>query len=183
MNKVFKFGVLVALAVALVGGYGVFTAKAAAGSRSTMVAVHNGSEDVSPKFSTGAESLKNTRFVFGNRGGLNLPAGQFTFIDGVSYLCPGPGGSTCTYESDEWAQIRNFSSNNWAIATTVDGNFMSGGGPFLGQPTINDFSANSWSEHSAHFGVGFHSVQTFIFMRDNPAQAFNYNFNYRVYKP
>ena len=60
---------------------------------------------------------------------------------------------------------------------------MSGGGPFLGQPTIGDFSANSWSEHSGHVGTGFHSVLTFIFMRDNPASAFNYQFNYRVYKP
>jgi hypothetical protein len=181
MNKVFKFGVLVALAVALVGGYGVFTAKAATGLRSTAVAVHNGTEDVSPNFSTGTESLKNTRFVFGDKSGLSLPAGSFTFIDGVSYFCPGFG--SCTYSAEEWAQIFNSSSNNWAIATTVDGVFMSGGGPFLGQPTIGDFSANSWSEHSGHVGPGFHSVLTFIFMRDNPATAFNYNFNYRVYKP
>jgi hypothetical protein len=168
-----KFVVILVFVFAVAGGYGVFTAKADMESSSSVVEI-SPPRTLSPK-----ETLKFERFVSGTSG-VALAVGGLTLIDGVSIACPGPG--TCTYTADEWLQVKGSTTTNWAVASELDGNFMSGGGPFQGEIGTN-YAVGSWSESSKHVNAGTHLIQTFGYMRDNPGTAGEYNFNYRVFEP
>jgi hypothetical protein len=172
-RNAFKFGVILALVFAVVGGYGVFTAKAGAESANSVVDA-NVPRTLSPK-----ETLKYERFLFGSSG-VALAVGGLTLIDQASLTCPGPG--TCTFTADEWLQVKASTTSNWAVASELDGNFMSGGGAFQGEIGTN-YAVGSWSESSKHVAAGTHLIQTFGYMRDNPGTAGEYNFNYRVFQP
>jgi hypothetical protein len=168
-----KFVVILAFAFIAAGGYGVFKAKAGMESANS-VAGANVPRSLSPK-----ETLKFERFVSGTSG-VALAVGGLTLIDEASIACPGPG--TCTYTVDEWLQVKGSTTTNWAVASEIDGNFMSGGGPFQGEIGTN-YAVGSWSESSKQVGPGNHLIQTFGYMRDNPGTAGVYNFTYRVFQP
>jgi hypothetical protein len=171
-RNIFKFVVTLALVFAVAGACGIFTAKASTSSASSVRSLNL------PPTASGKEVLNRSKFVFGESGAA-LAVGAFTLIDGTSLACPGPG--TCTYASNEWLQLAASATSNWALVSELDGNFI-GTGPFLG-PIGTDFTAGSWSESSTHAAAGTHLIQTFGYMRDNTGTAFNYNFDYRVYKP
>jgi hypothetical protein len=177
MRSVFKFAVVLALAIAVVGAYGVFTnAKASAGSAASATGATTSPLTLSP-----ATVLKKERFAQGDSGA-SLGVGAFTLIDGTSLTCPGTSG-TCTYSGSNHLQIAASAQSNWTLLTTVDGNFIGDGGPFLGQTSGTDYSSSSWTDNASGFGFGSHSIQTYAYMRDNPATAVFYNFDYRVFKP
>jgi hypothetical protein len=163
---------ILVLVFAAAGGYGVFTAKAGVESANS-VAGASVPRTLSPK-----ETLKFERFVSGTSG-VALAVGGLTLIDEASIACPGPG--TCTYTVDEWLQVKGSATTNWAVASELDGNFMSGGGPFQGEIGTN-YAVGSWSESSTHVNPGIHLIQTFGYMRDNPGTAGAYNFTYRVFQ-
>jgi hypothetical protein len=175
IRNAFKFVVTLTLVFAVVGAYGVFTAKASMGSASSVISVNH------PPAATARTVLKGTKVVSGSSG-VALPAGTFTTIDGTTLGCPGLSGTTCTYEVENYLQILASATSNWALLTTIDGNFIGQGGPFLGL-VGTDFTAGSWSDVGTSFAVGPHSIATLAYMRDNAATAYNYSFNYRVYKP
>jgi hypothetical protein len=172
-KNVFKFVVTLALVFAIAGAFGVFTAKASHKSFSS--ATHL----MAPRTASAKETLKKSVFVTGSSGAA-LPVGTFTTIDGATLGCPGSG--TCTYETENHLQIDASATSNWALLTTLDGSFIGDGGPYLG-PVGTDYSAGSWSDVSTPVGAGSHALQTQAYMRDNAGTAFNYSFNYRVYKP
>ncbi len=175
MKNVFKFAVVLALALAIVGAYGVFNnAKASAASASSVLGGYH-----TPLTAGAATVLKKARFVQGFSGA-SLPVGTFTTIDSTTLVCPGTSGS-CTYRGDNAVQINASATSNWAIITEVDGNFI-GVGPYLG-PVGTDFTANSWRDSLNGISFGTHTVSTVVFMRDNPATADWYHFAYEVYKP
>jgi hypothetical protein len=172
-RNAFKFGVTLALAFAMAGGYSVFTAKASMSSASSVRGA------AAPPVTTGKETLNRTKILSGSSG-VALPTGSFVVIDGVNLVCPGPG--TCTYSAENWLQVNNSATSNWAILTQIDGTFIGQGGPYLG--TVGtDFVGGSWSDTGTSVPAGNHLVQTVGFMRDQPGTAFNYNFVYHVYKP
>ena len=173
IKSAFKFVVIVALAVALAGAYGVFTAQAGMSTASSVRGVS------APPTTTSKETLNRTRILSGESG-VALPAGSFVVIDGVNLGCPGPG--TCTYTADNWLQIAASATSNWALLTQIDGTFIGQGGPYLG-PVGTDFTGGSWSDVSGRMSSGNHLIQSVAFMRDQPGTAFNYNFVYRAYKP
>jgi hypothetical protein len=177
VKNAFKFVVVLALAVALVGGYGMFTAKANSNSANAVSRLNpDAPHSVSAK-----EILQFQRFVSGDAG-ISVPAGdQATLIDGLAMTCPSSG--TCTYTADEWMQVASSTSTtNWAVASSLDGNYMTGGGPFEGV-IGTDYAVGSWSERSASVNPGSHSIKTYAFMRDEAGSVANYNFNYRIFKP
>jgi hypothetical protein len=175
IRNAFKFVVTLTLVFAVVGAYGVFTAKASMGSASSVIGVNH------PPAATARTVLKGTKVVSGSSGAA-LPAGTFVTIDGTTLGCPGPSGTTCTYETENYLQIAASATSNWAILTTIDGFFIGQGGPYLG-PVGTDFTGGSWSDVGTFFAPGSHAIATVAFMRDNAGTAFNYSFNYRVYKP
>ena len=178
MKGVFKFAVVLALAIAVVGAYGVFTsAKASAGSAASVFSHENGPLTVSA-----ATTLKKERFASGFSGVTMVASDVPTLIDGTTLTCPGTSG-TCTYTATNYLQTAASSgTSNWALATQVDGNYIGQGGPFLG-PVGTDFAGGSWSDTGSGISFGSHSIQTYAFARDVNMTAFNYNFEYKVFKP
>lgn len=172
-RNLFKFVVTLALVFAVAGGYSVFTAKASMESHSSVRGANN------PPTASVKETLRRTIITAGESG-VALPAGTFVTIDGTSFPCAAPG--TCVYQAENWLQISASATSNWALLTTLDGNFIGQGGPYLG-PVGTDFTGGSWSDFSTPVNHGPHTIQTQAFMRDQAGTAFNYNFNYRVYKP
>jgi hypothetical protein len=177
IRNAFKFVVVLALVIAVAGAYGVFTVKANSRSTNSVSNFNPAPHSVSAK-----EILNFQRFVSGTADGLSVPAGdEATLIDGLAMTCPGPG--TCTYTADEWLQlISTTGTTNWGVASSLDGTYMSGGGPYEGV-IGTDYASGSWSERSTSVGPGSHSIKTYAFSRDEAALAYNYNFNYRVVKP
>ena|ERR1700688_4711817 len=172
-RNLLKFVVILALAFAVVGGYGVFTAKA------SMESFSNATHLTLPPTSSGVKTVGHAVVVSGSSG-VALPVGTFVTIDGTSFRCPPPG--TCTYSSVNHLQIGASATSNWALLTTLDGNFIGQGGPYLG-PVGTDYSANSWSDVSASVAHGAHTIATVAFMRDAAGTAFNYDFNYQELRP
>ena len=174
IRRAFKFVVTLVVVLAVAGGYAAFTAQAS--HRGFASATH-----ITPAPSASAkETLKKTIFVSGFSGA-SLPAGTFVPIDGATMNCPGVG--TCNYEVENHLQILASAASNWALLTTLDGTYIGSGGPYLG-PVGTDYTAGSWSDvTTSSVGAGSHTLQTQAYMRDNSATAYNYSFNYRVYKP
>jgi len=172
-RNVFKFVVILALAFAVAGGYGVFTAKA------SMESFSNATHLIVPPTSSGLKTLKKTVVVSGSSSA-SLPVGTFVVIDGTALNCPSPG--TCTYASDNHLQIQATATSNWALLTSLDGNYIGQGGPYLG-PVGTDYSAGTWGDVSASVAHGAHTIQTVAYMRDAAGTAYNYDFVYQVFKP
>ncbi len=173
IRNAFKFAVTLALVFAVVGAYGVFTAKASMESISSVRGVNH------PPTVSGNKTLKKTVFASGFSG-VSLPVGTFVTIDGAKFSCGAP--TTCTYQAENWLQIGASATSNWALLTTLDGSFIGDGGPYLG-PVGTDFTGGSWMDVSTSVGPGSHTLQTQAFMRDASATAFNYSIVYQQYKP
>jgi hypothetical protein len=172
-RNAFKFVVVLALVFAVAGGYGVFTAKASGRAGSSVLSLAP-SRVVTPK-----ETLSFQRSLSGDPG-IALSPGVITPIDGMSMTCPGPG--TCLYEVDEWIQINASAATPWSVLSSLDGNYMTGGGPFDYANTTN-YVTGSWSESSTHVNPGSHKVQSYAYVEENAGTAYYYNFTYRVMKP
>jgi hypothetical protein len=170
-SKILKCVVVLTLTIAVAGG--ILTAKAS--RKSFASATHL----TPPPAASKKVTLQKSIFVSGFSG-VSLPVGTFTTVDGTTLKCPGTSGS-CIYESENHLQILSSAASNWAILTTVDGTFIGDGGPYLG-PVGTDYAAGIWSDVSSATSLGNHSLTTQAYMRDASATAYNYSFNYRVYR-
>jgi hypothetical protein len=173
IRNAFKFVVVLALVFAVVGGYGVFTAKASGRVGSSVLSLAP-SRVLTPK------EILNFQRSISNNSGVSIPAGTFTLVDQQSMTCPGPG--TCLYTADEWVQILPSAATSWGVFSELDGNFMTGEGP-TNTVDSSEFVTTSWSENSSHVNPGSHKIQTYVILEDTSGTLFNYNLNYRIFKP
>jgi hypothetical protein len=174
VRNAFKFVVVLALVFAVVGARGVFKVKASTNARSSVA-------NLAPsRIATPKEILSFQRSI-SNTSGASIPEGMFTLVDQMSMTCPGPG--TCLYMADEWVQVNTSAATDWGIFSMIDGNFMTGGGP-TNYADTSEYTVSSWSESSTtHLSPGSHKIQTYVVLDDAAGTLYNYNLNYRIFKP
>ena len=174
VKNALRFAVLLVLALVVVGAYAIFTAKAGSDVASSVAKL------APTRIATPKEVLQFQRSL-SNNPQTPIAQGVDTLVDQETISCPGPG--TCLYMADEWVQVGTGAATTWAVFSTLDGNFMTGGGPYQ-YANAGELTTASWSESAVrHVNPGNHTIQTFVVLNETPGTMYDYNFNYRVFKP
>lgn len=116
--------------------------------------------------------------------GRTIPANQNTVIGPVvPIVCPGTSGM-CTIQADHFIQEGKGMSmgNQFVIGFYLDGMPVTDAQIVGCTPSDGSYLVAATSERQSMVAPGMHTVQTFVWSM-NGASVFNYNTNFRVYKP
>jgi hypothetical protein len=114
-----------------------------------------------------------------NIGTTRTPVGPVVTVD-----CPGTSG-TCTIQADQFIQVGygSASGNMFIVGFYLDGVNVIDEQAVGSIPTNDTYLVGATSESQAGVAVGTHTVQIYIYALDKTGSVFNYNTNFRVYRP
>jgi hypothetical protein len=119
-----------------------------------------------------------------NGDGLPIPAGGNATVGPViDITCPGTSGK-CTVQADQFIQVGlgSVAGNQFSVTFLLDGKAILDGQIVCSTPSDGTYQVCSTSEYQGGVSVGAHTVQISVSSKYS-TYVFNYNTNFRVYKP
>jgi len=135
-----------------------------------------------------AQSAETLEATYLDKGyyptGLNIGTARTAVGPVVTVDCPGTSG-TCTIQADQFIQVGDGSTSGqlFTVGFYLDG-VADGDEQIVGSiPLSGTYMVGATSESQTGVAVGTHTVQIYIYAREQTGSVYNYNTNFRVYKP
>jgi len=137
-------------------------------------------EGEAPQFFSSKLKLQSTA-IYSDNNVVTVGSGYQPLHDPVAIRCPGP--SPCVLAAEQHQQVRSATAGNrWTVCTKVDGVFLTMPTcPFYDAADADGvFHVGSFSQSDVGFGVGRHTVQSFLYS-DFGVEDAHTSITYRVY--